>query len=62
MAEIVNLTREKKRRARAQAAQTAAENRARHGRTAAEKAADARAASALKSRQDGARLPETDPK
>ena len=55
MAEIVNLRRVKKQRARADAAQAAAENRARHGRTGAEKKADkleqARARRAL----DGAR-------
>jgi len=40
MAEIVNLRRVKKQRAREAAAQDAAENRVRHGRTGAEKAAD----------------------
>ena len=40
MAEIVNLRRVKKRQARDAAAQAAAENRARHGRTGAAKEAD----------------------
>jgi hypothetical protein len=40
MAEIVNLRRVKKQRARAAAAQRAAERRIRHGRTAAEKQVD----------------------
>jgi hypothetical protein len=40
MAEIVNLKREKKRRARAEQAQVAAENRIRFGRTIAEKSID----------------------
>ncbi len=40
MAEIVNLRRVKKQRARDAAAQAAAENRARHGRTAAAKQAE----------------------
>ena len=40
MAEIVNLRRVKKQQARDAAAQAAAENRARHGRTGAAKAAD----------------------
>ncbi len=40
MAEIVNLRRVKKQRARAEAVAQAAENRARHGRTGAEKSAD----------------------
>ena len=43
MAEIVNLKREKKRRARADAAQLAAENRVRFGRTKGEKLVDAQA-------------------
>lgn len=40
MAEVVNLHREKKRRARAAEAEAARENRIRHGRTGAQKAAD----------------------
>jgi len=44
MGEIVNLRRVKKLRARDDAAQAAKENRIRHGRTAAEKANDAREA------------------
>jgi hypothetical protein len=42
MAEIVNLRTARKRRARDEAAAQAQENRARHGRTPAQKAADAR--------------------
>ena len=44
MAEVVNLHREKKRRARAAEADVARENRVRHGRTGAQKAADRLAA------------------
>lgn len=44
MAEIVNLRRVKKQQARQDAAQQAAENRVRHGRTKAERAHDATAA------------------
>lgn len=57
MAEIVNLRREKKRRARAEAAQAAAENRIRHGRTAAAKQNDAREATRTAQRLDGAQRP-----
>jgi hypothetical protein len=55
MAEIVNLNRVKKARARQAAEANAAANRASHGRTKAEKAAD-RAAEARRARLlDGAR-------
>ena len=43
MAEIVNLRKVRKQRARVDAEQAATENRVRHGRTKAEKAADLRA-------------------
>jgi hypothetical protein len=56
MGEIVNLHREAKRRQRAAAAGEAAENRARHGRTGAEKAADRLAAERTRRAHDGARL------
>lgn len=61
MGDIVNLRRVKKQRARAAAAQHAAENRSLHGRTAAEKIAErldrARVARAL----DGARKDDSKP-
>ncbi len=56
MAEIVNLRRVKKQRARAGQAEQAAANRARHGRTKAEKAADALAAERRESALDQARI------
>lgn len=56
MAEIVNLRRVKKQRARAEAAGQAAENRARHGRNKAEKARDAADAARRDAGLDGARL------
>jgi hypothetical protein len=49
MAEIVNLRQARKARDRAQAAETAAQNRARHGRTRAERtASEAEAARAAR--------------
>jgi hypothetical protein len=62
MAEIVNLRRVKKQRARAEAADLAAENRARHGRTKVEKAAEARETARANSVLDQARIagPEED--
>lgn len=56
MGEIVNLRRERKRRVRAQAAEQAAEMRARHGRTRAEREAEAGDAARLGTALDGARL------
>lgn len=56
MGDIVNLRREKKRRAKAEAAQTAAENRVRFGRDAAAKANDARLREHHVSRLDGTSL------
>jgi hypothetical protein len=58
MAEIVNLRRVKKQRARAAAAALAAENRARHGRTKGEKAAEARETARAGSALDQARIAE----
>lgn len=60
MAEIVNLRREKKRRNRAEAEATAAQNRALHGRTRAERAAETLKRSQADWKLDGARLPDTD--
>jgi hypothetical protein len=63
MAEIVNLRRVKKQRARAAEAAAAAENRTRHGRSAAEKAADRLERTRASAHLDGHRKdrpPETD--
>ena len=57
MGEIVNLNRVKKQQARAAATETAAANRAKHGRTAAEKANDRRAESRRQALLDGAKRP-----
>lgn len=56
MAEVVNLRLARKARARADAAATAAQNRARHGRTRAERAAIAAEAARLARTIDGARI------
>jgi len=58
MAELVNLRAARKRRARTEKAQTAAENRARHGRTAGEKARDADAEERARRQLDGHRVEE----
>ena len=57
MAEIVTLNRVKKQRARAAAATEAAANRAKHGRTAAEKANDRRAEARRQALLEGAKRP-----
>jgi hypothetical protein len=57
MAEIVNLRRVKKTRARAAAAQDAVESRVRHGRNGAEKARDRLAQERQRAALDGARRP-----
>ncbi len=57
MGEIVNLNRAKKRQAREAAAAEATANRAKHGRTAAEKANDQRAEARRQALLDGARRP-----
>jgi len=54
MAEIVNLRRAKKLRARVEQSETARENRIRHGRTGPEKANDRRAAERQEAALDGA--------
>ncbi|HEY4253500.1 MAG TPA: DUF4169 family protein [Roseomonas sp.] len=56
MAEIVNLNRVKKAKARAEAESTAAANRARHGRTKAERAKDAAEEKQRRALLDGAKL------
>ncbi len=56
MAEVVNLHREKKRRARAAEADVARENRVRHGRTGAQKAADRLAAERQERVAEGQRI------
>ncbi len=56
MGEIVNLRRVKKAKARAEAAEAAQQNRVRHGRTAAQKANDARERDRQGKAADGARL------
>ncbi len=53
MAELVNLARVKKARAKAEAEALAAANRAKHGRTKAEKANDARAEARHQALLDG---------
>lgn len=58
MGEIVNLRRVRKRQAAAQAAELAAENRVRHGRTAAQKEMDRQVARRLKLKLDTARIEE----
>jgi hypothetical protein len=58
MAEIVNLNKARKARARAEEAAEAAANRAKHGRTKAEKANDARAEARRKALLDGAKREE----
>ena len=55
MGEIVNLTRTRKARARAEAAAAASANRAKHGRTAAERENDARAEARRQALLDGAK-------
>lgn len=55
MGEVVNLNRARKARAKAEAAATAAANRVKHGRTAAEKANDRRAEARRQALLDGAR-------
>jgi Domain of unknown function (DUF4169) len=60
MAEIVNLNRARKARAKAEAAVQAAANRVKHGRGAAEKANDQRAAARRQALLDGARREDAD--
>ena len=62
MAEIVNLTRVKKARARAEASAQAAANRAKHGRTLAERQNDARAEARREAVLDGARQEKPKPR
>ncbi len=56
MGEIVNLRRMKRARAKAEAAAGAAETRARHGMTKAERAAEAKRRALLEKAVDGAAL------
>ena len=56
MAEIVNLNRARKARARTEAAASAAANRAKHGRTAAERERDERSEARRRALLDGAKL------
>lgn len=60
MAEIINLRRAKKQLARREAATAAEQARARHGRTKAQREADARAAHDTERALDGARIAEPD--
>jgi hypothetical protein len=55
MAEIVNLNKARKARAKREAEAAAAANRAKHGRTRAEKANDARAEARRETLLDGAK-------
>ncbi len=59
MGDLVNLRQVKKRRAAAEAAARAAENRVRHGRSGEQKQADRRAAEGHKAQVDNARLSPT---
>lgn len=61
MAEIINLRMARKAKLRADAAQNAAENRARFGRNKAEKARDAKSAERLQQQLDGVQLDGTAP-
>ncbi|MDP3858812.1 MAG: DUF4169 family protein [Stagnimonas sp.] len=56
MAELVNLNKARKARARAEAERLAAENRVRHGRTKAQKQQDAAETDAMRRRLDGLKL------
>ena len=56
MAEIVNLNKARKARAKAERQAEAAANRVKHGRTGAEKAADRTAEARRRALLDGARL------
>jgi hypothetical protein len=56
MGDLINLNKARKARARAEAADTAAANRAKHGRTGAAKAADRQAEARRRALLDGARL------
>ena len=56
MAEIVNLNKARKQRARVEAAARAAENRVKHGRTGGERARDAADAARLSRAHAGAEL------
>jgi hypothetical protein len=60
MAEIINLNKVRKARARAAAVEQAALNRVRHGRTAPERKLDREAAASVRKVTDGARLEESD--
>jgi Domain of unknown function (DUF4169) len=60
MGEIVNLRQARKRRARDEASATAQENRVRHGRTPAQKAADARDEERRRALLDGVRREEAE--
>lgn len=59
MGEIVNLRRAKKAKSRAEAATQAAENRSRHGRTKAERDAEAKRDALASRTLDNARLTES---
>jgi hypothetical protein len=56
MSNVVNLNRARKRKARAQAAQQAAENRVRFGRTKAQKQRDTAETEAMRRKLDHAKL------
>jgi hypothetical protein len=60
MGEVVNLRRARKAKARGEAAQAAAENRAKHGRSTAERKAEALADARQTQRHDGHRLDKGD--
>lgn len=62
MAELINLNKARKVKARAETERQAAENRVRHGRTKAQKQQDAAETEAMRRRLDGLKLdpPKTD--
>ncbi|ROH91779.1 DUF4169 family protein [Stagnimonas aquatica] len=61
MAEIINLNKARKAKARLSAEQQAAENRVRHGRSKAQKQQDAAATEAMRRKLDGLRLDPSEP-
>lgn len=61
MAELINLNKARKARARADAERQAAENRVRFGRSKAQKTQDATEAEAMRRKLDGLKLDPSDP-
>lgn len=61
MAELINLNKARKAKARADAERQAAENRVRFGRSKAQKTQDATEAEAMRRKLDGLKLDPSDP-